>query len=88
MSKTIGREVTETECKELVDHELDMVSTTNDTSRDELAETELQDNELDAVTGGMLYLGATTGSPAAPANNEIGYAVAAALASALSGCCR
>jgi len=26
MSKTIGREVTETECKELVDHELDMVT--------------------------------------------------------------
>jgi hypothetical protein len=26
MSKTIGRKVTETECKELVDHELDMVT--------------------------------------------------------------
>ena len=28
------------------------MSKTNDTSSDELAETELQDNELDAVTGG------------------------------------
>jgi hypothetical protein len=26
LSKTIGREETETECKELVDHELDMVT--------------------------------------------------------------
>jgi hypothetical protein len=30
----------------------EIMSKTNDTSSDELAETELQDNELDAVTGG------------------------------------